>query len=183
MKKLLVLMLVFGMASLANAELQISVGGDLNPADSEIWAAPSQMLNLGVWTTTPIYSGVGEGYFLLGVNPLHGSLSGGVSKYPTDNEVVYYSGMGTGFLPPEEVGDLGGIATFRSASNPITGIIVDSIIFHCERLGDAVVHLYEVPEDFSTTTLVDTVIIHQVPEPMTMALLGLGGLFLRRRKK
>ena len=27
-----------------------------------------------------------------------------------------------------------------------------------------------------------TVVIHEVPEPMTMALLGLGGLLLRRRK-
>jgi hypothetical protein len=28
----------------------------------------------------------------------------------------------------------------------------------------------------------DTIIIHQIPEPATLALLGLGGLFLRRRK-
>jgi len=30
--------------------------------------------------------------------------------------------------------------------------------------------------------VMDSQIIHQIPEPITLALLGLGGLFLRRRK-
>jgi hypothetical protein len=31
--------------------------------------------------------------------------------------------------------------------------------------------------------MIDTILIHQIiPEPMTIALLGLGGLLLRRRK-
>lgn len=32
-------------------------------------------------------------------------------------------------------------------------------------------------------TLIDTILVKQIPEPATLALLGLGGLFLRRRKK
>ena len=32
-------------------------------------------------------------------------------------------------------------------------------------------------------TLMHTLTIHQIPEPMTIALLGLGGLFVLRRKK
>jgi hypothetical protein len=187
MKKLLVLMLVFGMTSMASAVLQISVhnyppGGEtwdpLNPPESEIWIGTGQYLQLDVWTTTTIDSGVGEGYFLLGVLPAEGTLSGGVSKWPNESGVNYYSGLGDNYLPGGEKGDLLTIATF----SPITGTVFDEILFYCVGAGDAVVHLYET--DWTTPTLLDTVIIHQVvPEPMTIALLGLGGLFLRRRKK
>jgi hypothetical protein len=48
---------------------------------------------------------------------------------------------------------------------------------HCDGPADCVVDLY----DASGYTLIDTIVIHQ-PEPMTIALLSLGGLFLRRRK-
>ena len=33
------------------------------------------------------------------------------------------------------------------------------------------------------TTVLDTITITQIPEPMTIALLGLGSLFLLRRRK
>jgi hypothetical protein len=36
--------------------------------------------------------------------------------------------------------------------------------------------------DLGTTVQIDPLTIHVVPEPMTIALLGLGGLFLRRRR-
>jgi len=185
MKKLLVFMLVLGMASMASAVLQISVhnsppGGEtwdpLNPADSEITVMPSQYLVIDIWTTTTINSGIGEGYFLLGLVATRGSLTGGESMWPQESGVNYYSGMGTGFLPVEEVGDLATVATF----SPITGVVFDHILFHCEGPGDAVLHLYA--DAFGVPTLIDTVVIHQIPEPATIALLGLGGLLLRRRK-
>lgn len=37
--------------------------------------------------------------------------------------------------------------------------------------------------DYTTTTQLDALVIHVIPEPMTIALLGLGGLFLLRRRK
>ena len=185
MKKFLIFVLVLGMASMASAVLQISVhnnppGGEtwdpMNPADSEITVLPSHYLMIDIWTTTTINSGVGEGYFLLGLTATKGTLSGGDSMWPAEGGVNYYSGMGTGFLPPEEVGDLATVATF----SPITGVVFDHIIFHCEGPGDAVLHLYE--DAFGTPGVIDTVIIHQIPEPATIALLGLGSLLLRRRK-
>jgi len=42
----------------------------------------------------------------------------------------------------------------------------------------ATIELYSISDDFSTVTLVDS-----VPEPVTVALLGLGGMFVARRKK
>ncbi len=44
---------------------------------------------------------------------------------------------------------------------------------------DLVVELY----DAGTLLLIDSAIIKQIPEPMTLALLGLGGLFMLRRRK
>jgi len=49
--------------------------------------------------------------------------------------------------------------------------------FHCDGPGVVVITLM----DTGGNTL-DTITISQIPEPMTVALLGLGGLFLRRRK-
>jgi hypothetical protein len=54
MKKLLVLMLVLGMTSMANAVLQISVNGDKNPTDSEYTINQGGELILGVWTDATI---------------------------------------------------------------------------------------------------------------------------------
>ncbi len=61
------------------------------------------------------------------------------------------------------------------------GTLVDNIIFHCEVPGDVTLTL--VGDYENGIEVLDTQIIHQLPEPMTMCLLGLGGLFLRRRSK
>jgi hypothetical protein len=49
-------------------------------------------------------------------------------------------------------------------------------MFHCTGLGDVSITLWE---DYG---MPDAILIHQVPEPATIMLLGLGGLLLRRRK-
>jgi len=75
------------------------------------------------------------------------------------------------------------------------GIILDHFLLHCDDMGDVIVKLVENPGTAAGETLeTDSsdlfhlnagpgIIIHQVPEPMTLTLLGLGGLFLARRKK
>jgi hypothetical protein len=72
-----------------------------------------------------------------------------------------------------------------TGSNILAGQkLFDLFTFHCEGPGDVVIQL------LGTSTyetwdggVLSSVTIHQViQEPMTMGLLGLGGLFLRRRK-
>jgi hypothetical protein len=62
---------------------------------------------------------------------------------------------------------------------PLDGKLVDEIIFHCTGGGDTVLTL--VTADLQVVE--DIQIIHNIPEPMTIALLALGGLLLRRRKQ
>jgi len=147
MKKLLIFMLVLGMASLVNAalplSLQISVDGVEEPVDSDIWLLPTETIELDIWTTAEIYSEGGlEGYFVIGVDSGYGALSGGALAAPwteTSNS-MYGAGSGNSYLTPPEQGILGAIGTLLSEGNG------------------------------------------KIPEPMTVLLLGFGGLFLRRRR-
>ena len=183
MKKILILTLVLSMASLAPAALQISVNGDPDPVDSEINIAPSDHLVLDVHTDIPLdCTGT---YYLMVVDAAQGSLSGcsplqGNASIVVDDWWVpyfmYYAG-----LDPAGLSGVAGVVAGSDESFVFEGKIVDLIDFHCEGPEDAVVQLYSSPYSV-TWTLVDQVIIHQVPEPVTMALLGLGGLLISCRR-
>jgi hypothetical protein len=188
MKKLLVLLLVFAMSSVAGAALQISVGGDLNPMDSEIYLTPSETIMLDIWSTIPIASGgEGEGMWALTAQTTDASISGGLAAIAHADWTLIIAddaiGAGVTDLPPGENGVMGGIFTFGS-DIPADTAIFDEIIFHCEWMpNDVTVTLWELDAFQQVVGIWDTVVIHQVPEPMTIALLGLGGLFLLRRRR
>jgi len=189
MKKLLVLALVLSMATMASAALQISVNGSQAAAD--ITLAPSDTASLGIWTDAAILPGVGETYFVLVANTQVGMIDyltgtvlltgdGGVGLEHSVDAQGFTAGTGIDVLPPMN-GIGGGVVLSVFASINSGAQIFDGIVFHCEGPGDVIVQLFAT--DFVTSTLVDSAVIHQlVPEPMTMGLLGLGGLFLRRRK-
>jgi hypothetical protein len=187
MKKLLAFVLVLGMASIASglaSTLQISVNGANEPVDSEIIIVevPSGIVTLDIWTTADISAGNNEGYFALACDTTMGTISGGVSQFPTEPGIWFYDdAVGNGVpLPAGENGIFGSISTTGVVLVfPAGSRLIDGIQFHCEGEGDAIVHLYEVSGE---TTLLDTVIIHQIPEPASMLLLGLAGLLLRRRR-
>jgi hypothetical protein len=186
MKKLLVLMLVLSMASMASATLQLSVNGLRGVTDVTVTVVPSGNVTLDIWTTEAISAGVGEGYWAIGSATALSTISGGVSLWPTEPGIsIADDAAGAGVaLPQGENGVWGGVYI----TGVISGIaadagVYDEILFHCEGPGDVIVTLYADAD--STPVAVGTVTIHQqvIPEPMTMALLGLGGLFLRRRSK
>ena len=181
MKKLLILMLVLGLASAANAALEISVNGDKDPIDSQIEIEPSQHLTLDIWTTTQILPGVGEGYYVLACNAADATISGGASQFPTEPGLsIEGDPGGVGIpLPPGHDGVWGAIALSVLPSIDAGSVLFDLIDFHCIwQPNDVVITLY----DADTMQVLDTVTIHQIPEPASMLLLGLGGLLLRRRK-
>ena len=191
MKKILVLVLLFGIASVANAGLFISVNGDLNPVSSEIFLEPSQTAVIDIHGDGQSRPGVDNPYLVV-AGP--GLIAGGVVLYPgtlSDYMDLAEMAIVAGITEEEFLGyfkDYAGIDAVDAGwailddgtipQAPLQGVLVDDIILHCEAIGD--VELTLLTNDFAT--VLDSVIIHQVPEPITFALLGLGGLFLRRRK-
>jgi hypothetical protein len=181
MKKVLVLMLVFGMASVASATLQISVNGEYEPYETEIFLTPSQTAIIDIWTDADILPDVGEGYWSMGVPIVDGSLTNGVGLGQGTDTTIYPGAGGYGYVPEGSDGPWGGVGCVTASSYPAGTKLYDEIIFHCEREGEATITLYWDP--WGTQTPIDSVTIHQVPEPMTIALLGLGSLVLLRRRK
>lgn len=184
MKKLLVVLTVLAMATVANAALtaKISVDGVVDPPDTQINLLPSQevVIDIHAWNDVSV-----SGSVLLMQGP--GALSKGAdfwvweqSKFslPSDLYNDYkelFEGMG--------YTDITQIADFdiMDITDPFTvpnGKVLDGLVFHCEAIGDVTLTLFD-----ADLGVLDTQVIHQIiPEPMTLALLGLGGLFLRRRK-
>ena len=172
MKKLLALTLVLGMASAANAALVLSV--DEDTTQNEIIINEGDTVAIGINNTdAELYEAyLGFGYVSEGGFGLSGPTyiwpPVGIPPMPPDpivyDDVIWYF---VNFFPPEPFPDL----------QPGIWVTFD---LTCMSAGvDVFVELY----DDAWATMLDTLIIHQVPEPMTIALLGLGGLFLLRRRK
>jgi hypothetical protein len=178
MKNLLIVFTVLAMASAANAGLFISVNGVENPEDTTIELLPSEHAVIDI-----AGDGLtGGGVFFLGVK------AGDPGLLDCTNAVMLWTGNAGAVYPlddPETAGVLGldNPVTLLELTHvgpvfpPLIGKIADLIDFHCVGLGDVTLLLLD-----GDGELVDSQVIHQIPEPITFALLGLGGLFLRRRK-
>ena len=179
MKKLLIFSLVLGIASLASAGLQLSYDGA--PAPDEVTVAPSDTFVIDVFDDVDFnnYTAYLNIYDTAGMNPyapatlVSGATIANVqidTDYAGDNASV--AGGPPGFI---QINALDNVTPFEG---PLGGGVQFWVELHCVGEGDVTVRL--MAED--TTTVLDTIIVHQAPEPATMGLLALGGLFLRRRK-
>jgi hypothetical protein len=186
MKKLLVLALVLSMATMASAALTLSIGvsGAVANGDGSYTVAPSDHLTLSLTTPGGILTDDDSGDFIMTCNTALGTISGGV----IENAATWWvngladdaAGAGAPVMDGEN-GVWGGVGLFNYTI-PADSLLFSGIDFHCEAVGDVTIGVYT--HDWSEITgTLDTVVIHQIPEPFTMALLGLGGLFLRRRSK
>ena len=197
MKKVLVLMLVLGISSMASAgtvDLVISsLNGDAIDPVSEITIGESDWVNLDI-----VYSDDGDGLTLIQLSTtvvVSGLASLDLTQLTIpagmwDPDTTYSPGVdgdsmlySVGFLYPP-YGALDG------------DIAIDHILVHCDSddptnivtvtLADKLVAgLGTINEYYSAVAMGNGVTItqEQIPEPMTLALLGMGGLFLVRRKK
>ncbi len=207
MKKLLIFMLVLGMASWANAALELSVNGVTDgtgnvteiciPICTEVVidvVGPDEYFYLGYIIIEAAAPGPGSGAGGewgddLGPpwgNPDDPCEQGHEYYYlePGYPEILEGAGDTASAIRYEE-DDWGfGYEIQAADSQSLENVGGEEFVFmyHCcgPESEYVTITLWDDAKGYDTPE--DTIIIHQIPEPITIALLGLGGLLLRRRK-
>jgi hypothetical protein len=203
MKKVLTLLLVLVMAFVANAgllDLQITSHGDGTVPRETVPVEPTKeiTINPSDWLDLDIFYTGTEGWLLASIC-VDLVVTGGGSIYIDELTEPEDAWDGDLTVLTEVVAGKHYQLEF-SLDDGVLGtglpvIALDHILFHCDTPGDVVtITMTDNPSlgtggtvetDFSdmvTPSFGGPVTITQTPEPMTVALLGLGGLFLRRRK-
>lgn len=202
MKKLVVLLLIGCMASVANAGLYLTVNGQLAP--EVIITSISDSFEIGVESTAGLYIGqfrlelkyhigsmdyrdmvTATEYLSYWFDANHDDVmnEGDIFQY-SDWSFPWQEKAGTMTDPLNITIDGGNVGNPPAATPYDVNILTQGIIFHQDECGDVFLNLYEKVNSASAETLADSVLFREIPEPMSMGLLSLGGLgLLRRRSK
>jgi hypothetical protein len=166
MKKLLTLMLVFGLASIASATLSMDISGTVSVMQGDT-----------LTITTSSNATAQEGYlaYIIIEEGGDGALSNPV--------VLDDAGNNASTSPYSE--DEWGVGYELSAASTLNDLAAgDHFTVDWDtsdlNVGDTCVVSLWLDPDYDTAQATATLVV--IPEPMTIALLGLGGLLLRRRK-
>jgi hypothetical protein len=183
MKRVFISILVFAITSTASASLQIMVDGD----KSDAWHVGHADYSLGIWTDTDIVPVVSDNfYYALVCESAYCNIdyTTGVVVPADDGLSIEHTmdAVSMGFpLDPGDNGLGGGVALFNLSKIAAGSVLFDQIDFHISWPFPIPVKLYET-YDWTSMTLVDTVYIAGIPEPMTICLFSLGALLLRKKK-
>jgi hypothetical protein len=172
MKKLLMLMLILGMASAANAALSLELVGSPLVDGAVTWDVSGMQI-----------TGTGSG-------PTAGKWDGSLGP-PTGSAILAAAdtdvGAGAGYTVASGIGSCTVIYNTAAVSSQSLGATVQTagVWFVLDVSGmslndTSTLDAYNASNGWQTP--IGSMTIKAVPEPMTIALLGLGGLFLRRRK-
>jgi hypothetical protein len=189
MKKLIVLFAILAMVNVASAGVVdiviTSLNGEPITPTSEITIKPTDEVDMQITFTGPATEyafGVGVTLNVTGPGTLNIAGAARNALYEAWAEVI-----GADSIIEATATSMGPQGT----GQPV--VLVGNLLLHCDAIGNVTVVLTNdpisgmyisdaeygmLPFDFGAG-----VIIHQVPEPMTLTLLGLGSLFLARRKK
>ena len=165
MKKLIVAMLVVGLASVASAGLALDVFVDGAPYADNVSAGSVVTLNFKDTVGGALMGGFG-------------AVNIGIDQGTFTSVTAHPGTLGNGFTGAADgagfavTGDMTYMFTPAPADNVVLSIVFEATGTPIEV---AVAGGYNAADISGLSTTL-------VPEPMTLGLLGLGGLFLRRRK-
>ena len=224
MKKVLALILVLGMTSLANATIidVVTVGlGDMGHAGtSEDPLVESETIAIQIVLNHNPYTGYPafDGYGLDGMDlDLHVSGAGSLEVVQKEimiapgvfewvDDLQYHEDFGVWtqsdpLIVGNQIASMsGGVLEGGIQSQEGGTPLVWNLLIHCDGRGEILVDLTlagstRVSEYWNSSTdepypewfyaeeiHLGDLVLYSIPEPMTIALLGLGGLFLRRRR-
>ncbi len=186
MKSVIVLLMVFAITSTVCADLHILVNGEKNPSFEA-----GRHHTLGIWTDTNIDSWEGYDFALVAPTSFDTSIdyTSGIALPPYDTSIGIFLSHSTSAshlyseIPAGTDGIYGSIAFVPG--DPV--IDAGAIIFNQIDLYIPMwpvglpIYLY-VGTGGSSLTLAEEFTVFGIPEPMTIGLLVLGALFLRKRK-